>query len=126
MPGPGDSQWTRQKTSLSLESSHSGERHMLGRKIKLRRRIGKERGMWIRKRKKFPGKESSKCKGPEVDHVCGMAGRSAGLEQSGLGEAERERGQRGSWGSECQGLTGTVGSCAFPLSQMGALRAVGK
>lgn len=40
---------------------------MLGRKIKLRRRIGKERGMWIRKRKKFPGKESSKCKGPEVE-----------------------------------------------------------
>lgn len=47
---------------------------MLGRKIKLRRRIGKERGMWIRKRKKFPGKESSKCKGPEVEHP-GTPGR---------------------------------------------------
>ena len=43
---------------------------MLQRKIKQRRRVGKERAMWIVERKCISGRENSKCKGPEVAQVC--------------------------------------------------------
>lgn len=112
----GIQEWTRQKTSLSLVSSHSGEKHMLWRKIKQTKRVGKERAMWITEKKNIPGKESSKYKGPGLDqvrHTWGTAGRSTELEQNGQGEAGRRWGQRGRGGWECQGLTGTGRSRIF-------------